>query len=67
MEEKRDRVEEDIAAKINEEKILRKEMKAIQYNLHESEDNVQMWLNEKKEIEDQIESLKARAKELRVQ
>ena len=52
MEEKRDRVEEDIAAKINEEKILRKEMKAIQYNLHESEDNVQMWLNEKKEIED---------------
>lgn len=67
MEEKRDRVEEDIAAKINEEKILRKEMKAIQYNLHESEDNVQMWLNQKKEIEDQIEILKARAKELRVQ
>ena len=67
MEVKRDRMEEDIEAKINEEKILRKEMKAIQYNLHESEDNVQMWLNEKKEIEDQIESLKARAKELRVQ
>ena len=67
MEEKRDRVEEDIAAKINEEKILRRDMKAIQYNLHESEDNVQMWLNQKKEIEDQIEILKARAKELRVQ